>query len=159
MRIFLLSLIAVGVIVVYVLFSRSTTKQPTTMMTTVGCNMTQFLEDSISLPHQINLLNGERLTLTKIDHINFERANAIVTFSAEFNKATMFLPLEISFYVNNKLKIAGIKIYLPEVLKNNENYITTRLENVLNLRDIDLPPNTVGLEKIQANKLMLRQSY
>ena len=71
----------------------------------------------------------------------------------------MFLPLEISFYVNNKLKIAGIKIYLPEVLKNNENYITTRLENVLNLRDIDLPPNTVGLEKIQANKLMLRQSY
>ena len=164
MRIFLLVLIAIGFLVGYMLFDKNKIDKPdipTDKIITIECNMTQILEDSIPLPHQINLPNGERLTLTKINHINFEQTTAVITYSAEFNKNTILFPIEISFYVNrNKnLKIAGIKLNLPEALKVHENYISTKLENVLKLKDIDLPPNAVGLEKIQADKLILRQSY
>lgn len=164
MRILFLSLIAIGILVGYMLFDKNKIDKPdipTDKIITIECNMTQILEDSISLPHQINLPNGERLTLTKINHINFEQTTAVITYSAEFNKNTILFPIEISFYVNgNKnLKIAGIKLNLPEALKVHENYISTKLENVLKLKDIDLPPNAVGLEKIQADKLILRQSY
>lgn len=157
MRILFLSLITIGILVGYMLFNKPSSA-PKNEIITIECNMTQFFEDSISLPYQLSLLNGERLTLTKINRINFEQTTVIITYSAEFDKNIISLPVEISFYVNKTLKIAGIKFNLPEVLKAHENYISTRFENVLRLKDINLPLNTVGLEKIQADKLTLRIS-
>lgn len=103
MRILFLSLIAIGILVGYMLFNKPSSA-PKNEIITIECNMTQFFEDSISLPYQLSLLNGERLTLTKINRINFEQTTVIITYSAEFDKNIISLPVEISFYVNKTLK-------------------------------------------------------